>query len=335
MMQMRFNCGIAGMFLMMTLVLPFAAQAEGLRFVVAGDSRGATQAESVNTAILGEINARMLAMTPRPSFVIFNGDMEFRSKGEGQWHMDDWLTAMKPVRDAGIALYPVVGNHELYQDKTHVLYRKSQAEYQKVFPFVPQNGPKGYEGLVYSFTSPGGEAFFAILDTYFLAPKQSTLSYKNAVSWITPAQIDWLREQTAASTAKFKFVAMHAPTFNLKQAKNPTCEDPGHCELWKFIDANHFAMSLASHIHLYSRKQIGPDVDPSYTNGVYQVIVGGGGAPLDKVSKMKAPQDAWNVVQAYNYMVVDIEGDMLTATAYGKDGADWKVIDQFTMHAQK
>jgi hypothetical protein len=32
----------------------------------------------------------------------------------------------------------------------------------------PENGPPGYERRVYSFTSPGGDSFFAVLDPYYL-----------------------------------------------------------------------------------------------------------------------------------------------------------------------
>ena len=51
---------------------------------------------------------------------------------------------------------------------------ENQQEFQKVFSENPGNGPPGYERLVYSFTSPGGDAFFAALDPYYLTADDPT-----------------------------------------------------------------------------------------------------------------------------------------------------------------
>jgi hypothetical protein len=318
------------------LVLLFClpCQAEKLRFAVMGDCRGASPADSVDLPILTEINARLMALDPKPAFILFTGDLVYRSKNAGQWKFEDWINAMKPVEDAGIKVYPVLGNHELYQEEWGTLYRESQEFYRSTFSnSVPQNGPDGYQSLVYSFTSPGGDAFFAVLDTYYIEADQTTAPYSNKDSFITKAQLDWLREQLKTTTARFKFTAMHAPTFNPRSSNTPKCQEPGHCELWDILDQNRFAMSLASHLHLYARRTIGPDMDPSYRNGVVQIISGGAGAPLDKIADFKTYPAAWHVTTAYNYMIMDIDGDTLTAQVLGKIDGDWKEIDRFTTTA--
>jgi len=306
--------------LLLVLALCAPCRAEKLRFAVMGDGRGASPEESVNLPVLGEINARLTALDPKPAFVLFTGDMVYRSKNAGQWQFAGWIKAMKPVADAGIAVYPVLGNHELYQQERGVLHRESQEAYQKAFASAPQNGPKGYEGLVYSIT-------------YYIEPDQATVPYSNKDSFITKAQLDWLREQLGTTTARFKFAVMHAPTFNPISQPTPKCKEPGHCELWDIMDQNRFTMSLASHLHVFARRTIGPDIDPSYRNGVVQVISGGAGAPLDPTFYFLSDTAAWHVVSAYNYLIVDIDGDTLTAQAVAKIDGSWKEIDRFTLTA--
>ncbi|MBF0480841.1 MAG: metallophosphoesterase [Desulfovibrionaceae bacterium] len=330
----RFACGRIAAALALVLLACLPARAEKLRFAVLGDCRGASPEDSIDLPVMNEINARLLALDPKPAFVLFTGDLVYRSKNAGQWKFDDWIRAVKPVTDAGIKIYPVLGNHELYQDERNVLHSESQEYYQKTFAgMTPQNGPKGYESLVYSFVSPGADAFFAVLDTYYIPPGQATAPYSNKDSFITEAQLDWLRGQLKNTTARFKFVAMHAPTFNPIYPPKPKCQEAGHCELWNILDQNGFAMSLASHLHAYARKTIGPEVDPAYHGGVVQVISGGAGAPLDNTVYFLGDTADWHVATVFNYLLVDIDGDTLTARAMGKADGEWKEIDRFTLTA--
>ena len=44
------------------------------RFVFLADSRGNSTSDLINTTVLTAINNQILALSPRPSFVIFGGD---------------------------------------------------------------------------------------------------------------------------------------------------------------------------------------------------------------------------------------------------------------------
>jgi hypothetical protein len=316
------------LFLVLFLCAP--CRAEKLRFAVLSDCQGSSSEQQVNLDVLGEISERLLALDPKPAFIVLTGDLVYRSKLGDKWAFDTWRFAVRPLTDAGIKIYPAVGNHDLYQEQKGTLYRESQVKFQTFFkPDVPQNGPKGYESLVYSFTSPGGDAFFAILDSYYIDPANETAPYVNKDSSITKPQLDWLRNQLKTTKARFKFAAMHTPVFNIRSAAVPQCDQSGHCELWRILDANRFAMSLAGHLHLYSRKTIGPDVNPEFQRGVIQVIAGGAGGPLDNAAHSKADTNVWHVKDVFHYLVVDIDGDTLTAQVTGKVDNQWREIDNF------
>jgi hypothetical protein len=119
----------------------------------------------INTAVLNPIINQIKNLNPMPAFVVFGGDGAYR----GYYHDDNvtfytfqtFKDLFAPLTSAGIKLYTAIGNHELYDQHGGTLKLANQTEYQQVFSDNPGNGPAGYERLVYSFTSPGGSAFFA------------------------------------------------------------------------------------------------------------------------------------------------------------------------------
>ena len=88
----------------------------------------------------------------------------------------------------------------------------NQQQFQKVFSaYNPTNGPPGYERLAYSFTSPGGDAFFAVLDPYYLTGNQEPP--ENLGGNVTSAQLGWLADQVAQTKATHKFLFIHTPYY--------------------------------------------------------------------------------------------------------------------------
>ncbi len=68
----------------------------------------------------------------------------------------------------------------------------------------------GYERLVYSFESPGGDAFFAVLDPYYLTADDPT---PNLTGTFDNTQLDWLAAQVAQTKATHKFLFTHGPYY--------------------------------------------------------------------------------------------------------------------------
>ena len=91
------------------------------------------------------------ALSPKPSFVIFGGDMSYRGYIHPSYTFQAFKDLFTPITSQGIPLYTAVGNHELYyhhSDSGFIL--GNQQQFQQVFSENPANGPAGYEHLAYS-----------------------------------------------------------------------------------------------------------------------------------------------------------------------------------------
>ena len=85
---------------------------------------------------------------------------------------------------------------------------------KRYFRRIPRTGRPGMRSdhLVYSFTSPGGDAFFAVLDPYYLHRSQCT-SLMGLGGHIDPTQFTWLADQVAQTKATHKFLFIHTPYY--------------------------------------------------------------------------------------------------------------------------
>lgn len=81
-------CLMAAIFL--ALLLPVSGYGETLRFVFMADSRGQSHADPINYAVLNAIHAKILKLSPRPSFVVFGGDQCYRGYGRGSYMFPVW-----------------------------------------------------------------------------------------------------------------------------------------------------------------------------------------------------------------------------------------------------
>ncbi len=335
---------------------------ETLRFVFLGDSRSDSYGPSpvapenfINTAVLNPIVQQILNLSPRPSFVVFGGDMAYRGRYQHTtststtsfYTFQAWKNVMKPLTDAGIPVYTAIGNHELYDTHGGTFFLANQTEYQATFTDNPNNGPAGYERLVYSFTSPKGDSFFAGLDPYYItADGPDTLTGN-----IDDTQMNWLANQLANTSATHKFLFIHTPYYYVTSGTdepNPSgaldVPNVSFTKLWQLLDSNKFDMFACGHAHLYSRKTIDSTVAPNpqtnpplppWQNNVVQLICGTCGAPISTASPSVDASwhvfDATNAPNTYYFSVVDINGVNTTVNSYGYDtdtGA-FSTIDTF------
>jgi hypothetical protein len=323
---------------------PVSAFGETLRFVWAADSRVDSPPKDpklvdlINKPVLDAINRGILALSPRPSFMVFGGDMAYRGKYKGQWTFDTWIGVMKPLTDAGIPIYTTLGNHELYQhpDTAWSFNLENQQQFQQTFTTNPSNGPPGYERLAYSFTSPGGDAFFAVLDPYFLTDNANPA---NLTGTIDDIQLAWLESQVAQTKATHKFLFIHTPYYYVSAP--PPVPDVSFTRLWQIVDTHHFDVYFCGHSHLFSRKTIDSSIRPNpplrhpivWHNNVVQVLNGAAGAGPD-TGPLSVDKTLWHVAndaQTYYFTVVDIDGGRVTVTSYKGDTADYAAFDIFTI----
>jgi len=319
-------------------LLPASGYAENLRFVFMADSRGSYGTPIINTAVLDAINTKILALSPRPSFVVFGGDQAYRGCIDGDYTFEAFKTAMKRLTDAKITLYTAMGNHELYvkgatDDQGFVL--ANQIGFQAVFVSNPNNGPPGYEHLVYSFESPGGDAFFAVLDPYFLT---ADVSNPNLNGTIDAPQLSWLTSQLAQTKATHKFVFSHAPYYHIYSLSTGGIS---YTNLWYLMDQNRVDIFFCGHTHLFSRKNIdssiapSPQLDPAvqWKSNVFQVITGTCGAEVNGGTPARdaALWHVSNTADIYYFSVVDISGNNVKVTTYAGNTGDYSVLDTFSV----
>ena len=324
-------------------LLPASGYAENLRFVFMADSRGDHGTPIINTEVLDAINLKILALSPRPSFLVYGGDQAYRGCIDGVYTFEAFKKVMERLTKAGITLYTAIGNHELYvkgatDDLGFIL--ANQQEFQTAFASNPANGPAGYtpsyDHLVYSFESPGGDAFFAVLDPYFLTADVSDPDLKGTID---APQLSWLTEQLAQTKATHKFVFSHAPYYYIYSLSTGGMS---YTNLWYLMDQNRVDIFFCGHTHLFSRKNIDSSIAPdpqrsprvTWNSNVFQVITGTCGAPVNGGTPARdaALWHVSNAANTYYFSVVDINGSNVKVTTYAGNTGDYSVLDTFSVN---
>ncbi len=316
---------------------------ETLRFVWLADSRGDSLKHPVNTGVLNAIISQISTLSPKPSFVIFGGDGSYRGYIKPSYTFQAFKDLFTPVTSQGIPLYAIVGNHELYYEHSDSGFMLgNQQQFQQVFSENPSNGPAGYEHLAYSFTSPGGSSFFAVLDAYYLTHDSIPASLGGNID---AAQMAWLRAQVAQTKATHKFVFIHTPYYYISNdTSEPSVPNQTYTRLWAFLDSSKFDFYACGHSHLYSRRTIDGSVapnpqtiprTPTWQNNVVQLLNGTCGAGPDTGTIDPNIKTLWNVHndhQTYYFSVIDISGKAVTVSSYSGYLGAYSVFDTFTVN---
>ena len=316
---------------------------ETLRFVFLADSRGDSLGYPVDTTALNPIIRQIAKLSPKPSFIIFGGDMSYRGYMDGSYTFQEWKNLFAPLADSGIALYTAIGNHELYHKHASYGYLLvNQVKYQSVFSENPSNGPAGYDHLAYSFTSPAGNSFFAVLDPYFVT--KDTV-HMGLGGHIDSTQMSWLKAQVAQCGATHKFLFIHTPYYYISDdPEEHSSADTSLTELWSFLDANKFDIYACGHSHLFSRRVIEDTIPsfpqttpqtPSWQNNVVQLLNGTCGAGPSTGAIDQNIKTLWNVHNdplTFYFSVVDINGSTVTVNSYKGYTGDYTVFDTFTIN---
>ena len=315
---------------------------ETLRFVWLADSRGDTLEHPVNLPVMTAIINQIAALSPKPSFVFFGGDQSYRGYIKPSYTFVAWKNLFDTLRENGIPLYTAIGNHELYhQHASYGYLLVNQKEYQNVFSGNPSNGPAGYEHLAYTFTSQGGNSFFAVLDPYFV--KKDTV-HMGLGGHIDDDQMSWLKAQVAQTSAQHKFLFIHTPYYYISDdSTESSAADTSLTLLWSFLDANKFDLYACGHSHLFSRKTIdnsihaNPPTTPptlAWQNNVVQLLNGTCGAGPSTEIIDENLRILWNIHNdplTYYFTVVDINGGTVTVKSYGGYTGAYSLIDSFTI----
>ena len=222
------------------------------------------------------------AIERKPDFVINTGD-QIDKPGD----MEEWAEFWEMSKIVKVPYFLTVGNHDVRDAKSEEIYRE-QVD-------LPGNE------LYYSFTA--GTCLFVVLDSYL------TDEHKK----ITGKQYEWLEGLLSKSTAKHKFIILHHPLYPEKGQGSHfgDCLDAypvDRNKLAALLVKHNVGMVFCGHEHYYLRKMV---------DGIQQVIIGGGGAPLYAGDEKGG---------YYHYILVTVDGATISAEVVDIDG---KIRDTF------
>lgn len=315
---------------------------ETLRFVFMADSRGDSLNIPVRTPVMRAIINQIATLSPKPAFVFFGGDMSYRGNIDNNFTFQAWKNQFAKLDSMGIKLYTAIGNHELYKQHASDGFKiANQQAFQTAFPESPSNGPTGYEHLVYSFTSDGGNSFFAVLDPYYIT---GDIVPSDLGGNIDNTQMTWLRAQVAQSNATHKFLLIHTPYYYVSDdVEEVSTVNTSYSTLWSFLDSNNFDIYACGHSHLFSRKTIDSTVHPfpqttppipNWKSNVVQLLNGTSGAGPSTGDIDSTLKRVWNVhndAKTYYFSVVDISGSNVTVNSYKGYLGAYTVFDTFSI----
>ena len=207
------------------------------------------------------------AASQHVDLVVFPGDLSNGATNFGtlehQW--TEWRKDMAPLYDAGIAVYPVRGNHELHQPDSIQAWRK-------VFPELPQNGPEDQIGLTYKVETKN--ACFIAVDE-FAGQTEVGGGAKSKNAPVTGMVSPWVIEQIDHTRKRWVFAFGHESAFFGHHTDALASDEQGRDALWNALGARG-GVYLSGHDHMYVRHWA-PDQD---NHPVLELVVGCAGAPL-------------------------------------------------------
>jgi hypothetical protein len=274
-------------------------------FLVYGDSRGSGTGDAeVNNAILSELARATVA--ENPAFVLVPGDL-VNSGDEAAFQLwrngNQTYDNMRPVYQAGIGVYPVLGNHDT----------SDIAAFQSVFGAdLPDNGPSGETDRTYTVTS--NNALILGLDEY-----------------ATPHQVNqaWVDAQLATvdpNVTQHVFAFGHEPAFKTLHSDCLDDDPQQRDAFWNSLAAAGGRAYFAGHDHFYDHAAI-DDGDGNPDNDVQQFIVATAGAPLysagayDGENTSFTPTNVYHE-QQYGYLAVTIDGEQVSMVWKHRTGPD-------------
>jgi hypothetical protein len=270
------------------------------KFVVFADSRNSSS--GVDTAILTELAHQ--AVAEGAQFVLFPGDLA----GSGSLsHYQTWQNAMSPAYDAGIGVYPVIGNHDL----------SDVNDFKSLF-IQPQvnSGLFTTDAAGRSFAFTYNNALFLGLDTY----------ESGNTDRVNQAFVDQQLAARDPAATPLVFAFGHEPAFRCGPDQGLELHPAQRNAFWSSLENAGAWVYFAGHDHLYDHLQMQdrPD-DGNPNNGVHQFTVGTAGAPLYSYG-LSGDMGNWTPVEKYHesqygYVLVDVAGTTVTITWKHRTGS--------------
>lgn len=265
------------------------------KFIVIGDSRGASESEPINTNIMSELVQEILRNSP--DFVLVSGDLVYSGN---LTDFQAWHDALSEVYAAGIAVYPVMGNHDDPDPDGFI----------EVFgEDIPDNGPP-----------------LELNRTYFIAHSNALVLALDFYATPDVVNMDWVRSVLATNTLPHVFAMGHMPAFKVAHYD---CLDnylPLRDDLWNSLKSAGGRIYFAGHDHFYDHMRV-DDGDSDESNDLHQIIVGTAGAPLYGDTPYNGANTSWMPTRIlheanFGYVLVEVNGTDATLTWNHRAGVE-------------
>jgi hypothetical protein len=275
------------------------------RFVVFGDTRFTNPADTAAAnPTIRHAMVRAIA-GEHPAFIAISGDLVYVGENPNDWKV--WDSETSAWHDAGIPIYPALGNHDLKGNQATAL-----GNYFARFPDLQQH------------------RYYSVRVANCLL-----LTLDSALDENAGPQGEWIARQLDRIPAGVKFVlfVMHHPpmTNSTDNAKGGGHSERAREQAFAAMleqrqqhTSAHFVV-FGGHVHNYERYAHG---------GVTYFVTGGGGATPYIV--VRTPQDAYqNPGVNYHYLTVDVTKDTMTITMHRVDlnggRENWTTPDKVTI----
>ncbi|MFN2387049.1 MAG: metallophosphoesterase [Thermoanaerobaculia bacterium] len=241
-----------------------------------------------------------------PDFLIVLGDLVFSGSSPAHWAEFDVLTA--PLREAGIPILPVLGNHEYWMSPGRAL--------PAFFARFPHLAGRHWYSVAY-----GG------LGLLFLDSNRRWLA---AARW--EEQLAWYRAELARLDAdhgvRGALVLLHHPPYT----NSTVTSDERHVQRYfvpAFAAAAKTLAMFSGHVHSYERFE---------RSGKTFCVTGGGGGPRVRLAtgvrrRHKDDRFAGPPVRLFHYLLVELSPNGLAIEARGlpKRGKAFEVMERFLL----
>ena len=283
----------------------------GCNRVAAGDTIG--NVSTANVAQLNKTYADIAAISPKPNYLFFTGDMVLGYTNDSlnlDKELKAWVALWQasPAAAAGIELVAVPGNHE-----TENVAKVANSPAERTW--VRDLGP---------YIAHGGNGPAAGVDGYTTDQSKMTYSfdYKDAhfvtistdgvgKDWHVPTT--WVASDLAAARTrgqKHIFVFGHKPAYAYPTVPTDglVFDQTSRDAFWNSLTTNQVEAMFSAHNHVFYRSQP--------TGKTFQVIAGNGGTALDAGLDVSIP----NTGKYFGFTLVQVlNSGRVIMKSYGRD----------------
>jgi 3',5'-cyclic AMP phosphodiesterase CpdA len=275
-----------------------AAGPRPFKFLIFGDSQGSNYLVWHNTL------RNAYQSQPDAAFLMHAGDLVDVGLDCAEWNA--WFRAARGVIDT-IPVMPLPGNHETYTPEKGL----SMPVFFTAQFKLPDNGPAGLKGQVYSFDY--GNVHFSILDSQIGEEAQF-------IPDMLEMEKKWLEQDLAATRQPWKLVFIHRPLYHNRPQEG---DEDIRAAFVPVLDAYQADAVFSGHDHVYARSyplRAGRIAESTDTGTVYFTAGRSGTKTYKGALARDWDEFFYNPLDEPNYLTVEVDGNRITVKTFKQSG---------------